>query len=124
MRECPVAGIVIVYVLPSGATESFIDSRGGAAGAIPLYTWDRNGGFEAYRAPDGNYVLRQQIDKTATGVGGAWNGGDLLVVSENEKIDPATRPGTTSGSTTVRNVSAGRAPRSPAASSSESGTRS
>jgi uncharacterized repeat protein (TIGR02543 family) len=62
----------------SAATEGFIDSRGGAAGAIPLYTSDRNGGFEAYRADDGNYVLRQQIDRTATGVGAAWNGGDPI----------------------------------------------
>jgi uncharacterized repeat protein (TIGR02543 family) len=62
----------------SGQTESFIDSRGGDAGAIPLYTSDRNGGFEAYKADDGNYVLRQQIDRTATGVGGAWNGGDPI----------------------------------------------
>lgn len=62
----------------SGQTESFIASRGGDQGAIPLYTWDRNGGFEAYKAADGNYVLRQQIDRTATGVGGAWNGGDPI----------------------------------------------
>lgn len=62
----------------SGQTESFVDSRGGDQGAIPLYTWDRNGGFEAYRTADGNYVLRQQIDRTATGVGGAWNGGDPI----------------------------------------------
>lgn len=62
----------------SGATESFIDARGGAAGAIPLYTSDRNGGFEAYKDDNGNYVLRQQIDRTATGVGAAWNGGDPI----------------------------------------------
>ena len=58
--------------------ESFVDSRGGDTGAIPLYTWDRNGAFEAVRADDGNYVLRQQIDRTATGVGGAWNSADPI----------------------------------------------
>lgn len=60
----------------TGRSEPFVDSRGGATGAIPLYTWDRNGAFEAYRTPDGEWVLRQQLDRTATGVGGAWNGGD------------------------------------------------
>ena len=61
----------------SGQTESFIGSRGGAAGATPLYTWDRNGAFEAVKTADG-YVLRQQIDRGVTGVGGAWNGGDPI----------------------------------------------
>jgi uncharacterized repeat protein (TIGR02543 family) len=60
----------------SAETEPFVDSRGGLTGAIPLYTWDRNGAFEAYRTTDGEDVLRQQLDRTATGVGGAWNGGD------------------------------------------------
>ena len=40
------------------------------------------------------------------------------------KIDPATMAGNTSGSTTDRNVRPADAPRSPDASSSESGTRS
>lgn len=60
----------------SGQSEDFLASRGGDTGAIPLFTWDRNGAFEAYRASSGERVLRQQIDRTATGVGGAWNGGD------------------------------------------------
>lgn len=62
----------------SGATEDFIASRGGDSGAIPLYTWDRNGAFEAVLTDDGERVLRQQVDRTATGVGGAWNGGDPI----------------------------------------------
>ena len=45
-------------------------------------------------------------------------------VSENVKIEPATTPGSASGSTTLRNVRQFRAPRSPDASSSESGIRS
>lgn len=60
----------------TGETEPFVESRGGASGAIPLYTWDRNGAFEAFAASDGEYVLRQQVDRTASGVGGAWNGAD------------------------------------------------
>jgi chitodextrinase len=62
----------------TGQTEGFVDSRGGDTGAIPLYTWDRNGAFEAVQADDGNYVLRQQVDRTATGVGGAWNSADPI----------------------------------------------
>ena len=58
--------------------ESFIDSRGGDAGAIPLYTWDRNGAFEAVHTHDGNYVLRQQVDRSTTGVGAAWNSADPI----------------------------------------------
>ena len=45
-------------------------------------------------------------------------------VSENVKIEPATRPGFASGSTTLRNVSHGRAPRSLEASRNDPGTRS
>src|SRR5690606_34827561 len=59
-----------------GRTEDFVDSRGGDTGAIPLYTWDRNGSFEAYLADDGERVLRQQVDREGTGVGGAWNNGE------------------------------------------------
>ncbi|MDR1798554.1 MAG: Ig-like domain-containing protein, partial [Bifidobacteriaceae bacterium] len=62
----------------SGATEDFVTSRGGATGAIPLYTWDQNGAFEAYLAADGEWVLRQQVDTETTGVGGYWNNGDPL----------------------------------------------
>jgi hypothetical protein len=60
-------------------TESFIASRGGATSAIPLYASDRNGAFEAY-LPDGsrNYVLRQQLDQSIMGLGGAWNSGDAV----------------------------------------------
>jgi hypothetical protein len=58
-------------------TQSYIQSRGGSKGAIPRYTHDRNGAFEAY-LPDGstNYVLRQQVDRAIMGLGGTWNGGD------------------------------------------------
>lgn len=62
----------------TGETEPFVASRGGETGAIPLYTWDRNGAFEAYRTASDGYVLRQQLDRDATGVGGAWNGGDPI----------------------------------------------
>ncbi|BDZ42010.1 hypothetical protein GCM10025865_13090 [Paraoerskovia sediminicola] len=57
-------------------TEGFVDSRGGPTGTIPLYTWDRNGGFEAVETDDSGWVLRQQVDRETTGIGGAWNGGD------------------------------------------------
>lgn len=63
---------------PTAETEPFIASRGGDGGATPLYTWDRNGAFEAYKTADAGYVLRQQIDRTTTGVGGAWNNGDPI----------------------------------------------
>jgi hypothetical protein len=45
-------------------------------------------------------------------------------VSEKLNIDPATTPGNASGRVIRRNVVAGRAPRSPEASSTERGTRS
>lgn len=60
-------------------TEDYIASRGGDTGAIARYTHNLNGAFEAYKAADGNYVLRQQMDKDATGVGAAWNAGDPSV---------------------------------------------
>ncbi|UFU06350.1 bacterial Ig-like domain-containing protein [Ruania halotolerans] len=61
----------------STQTDAFVEARGGETGAIPLFTWDRNGAFEAYL--DGEeWVLRQQVDTEATGVGGAWNGGDPI----------------------------------------------
>jgi hypothetical protein len=62
----------------TGKKKDFIDSRGGDTGADALYTWDRNGAFESFRADDGNRVLRQQVDRTATGVGGAWNNADPI----------------------------------------------
>ncbi|MEV6345474.1 sugar-binding protein [Actinoplanes sp. NPDC051851] len=57
--------------------QGFVDERGGDTGAIPLYTWDRNGSFEAV-TEDGNRVLRQQVDRDVTGVGGAWNNADPI----------------------------------------------
>ncbi|TRY17883.1 hypothetical protein FOJ82_11505 [Tessaracoccus rhinocerotis] len=60
------------------ATESFIDSRGGVTGFTPLYNWDRQGSFEGYEASDGQFVLRQQLDRQTTGVPGAWNGSDPI----------------------------------------------
>lgn len=61
--------------------ESYVSSRGGPQSVIPRYTQDLNGAFEGYLV-DGmdNYVLRQQLDQTTTGVGGAWNGGDPVTV--------------------------------------------
>jgi hypothetical protein len=60
-------------------TESYISSRGGSQSVIPRYTSDRNGAFEAY-LPSGsdNYVLRQQLDQAAMGLGGTWNNGNPL----------------------------------------------
>lgn len=58
------------------STQSYIESRGGSQSVIPRYTSDRNGAFEAY-LPSGsdNYVLRQQVDQAAMGLGGTWNNG-------------------------------------------------
>ncbi len=60
-------------------TQSYIDSRGGQKSAIPRYTSDRNGAFEAYM-PDGsnNYILRQQVDQSGMGLGGTWNNGNPI----------------------------------------------
>jgi len=60
-------------------SEDFLTSRGGSLGAIPRYTCDRNGGFEVY-LPTGstNHVLRQQVDQSATGLGGTWNSGNPI----------------------------------------------
>jgi hypothetical protein len=60
-------------------TEAYIASRGGAQSVIPRYTSDRNGAFEAY-LPSGsdNYVLRQQVDQAAMGLGGTWNNGSPI----------------------------------------------
>jgi hypothetical protein len=59
--------------------ESYIASRGGSQSVIPRFTCDRNGAFEAY-LPSGstNYVLRQQVDQSAMGLGGTWNSGDPI----------------------------------------------
>ncbi|GAA1609381.1 hypothetical protein GCM10009828_041440 [Actinoplanes couchii] len=61
-----------------GAVTGFAASRGGDTGADPLYTWDRNGAFEAVRTSDDGHVLRQQVDRAATGVGRAWNSADPI----------------------------------------------
>lgn len=63
----------------TGETEDYIASRGGETGAMARYTHTLNGAFEAYKTDSGNYVLRQQLDKDAYGVGGAWNAGDPAV---------------------------------------------
>ncbi|WP_110932333.1 S-layer homology domain-containing protein [Paenibacillus bouchesdurhonensis] len=58
-------------------TQGYIESRGGSKGAIPRYTHDRNGAFEAYLDEQtGNYVLRQQLDRGLMGLGGTWNNGE------------------------------------------------
>jgi hypothetical protein len=76
------AGKTVPVIGPGGVVTGrragFIASRGGETGADPLYTWDRNGAFESVRADDGNHVLRQQIDRAATGVGSAWNNADPI----------------------------------------------
>lgn len=67
------AGKTVPVIGPGGVVTrrrtSFLESRGGD----PLYLWDRNGAFESV---DG--TLRQQVDRTATGVGKAWNNGDPI----------------------------------------------
>lgn len=64
----------------TGEMEDYIASRGGGTGAIARYTNVINGAFEAYKTDTGKYVLRQQLDKKATGTGSAWNDGDPVVV--------------------------------------------
>lgn len=61
-------------------TENYIESRGGDTGAMARYTHTINGAFEVYRNSTGNYVLRQQLDRDAYGVGGAWNDGDPVTL--------------------------------------------
>ncbi len=60
----------------TGETEDYIASRGGEDGAMARYTHTLNGAFEVVKDSTGNHVLRQQLDKDTTGVGGAWNRGD------------------------------------------------
>ncbi len=70
-------------------TESYITSRGGSQSVIPRFTCDRNGAFEAY-LPSGstNYVLRQQVDQAAMGLGGTWNSGDPITgIGDNRWLD-------------------------------------
>ncbi|MBN2738196.1 MAG: hypothetical protein JXR70_14525 [Spirochaetales bacterium] len=60
-------------------TDSYIESRGGTKSAIPRFTSDRNGAFEAYLPTDStNYILRQQIDEPTMGLGETWNNGDPI----------------------------------------------
>ena len=70
-------------------TQSYIDERGGSKSAIPRYTSDRNGAFEAY-LPDGtnNYVLRQQVDQSIMGLGGTWNNGSpITAIGDNRWLN-------------------------------------
>ncbi|MFM9331498.1 immunoglobulin-like domain-containing protein [Paenibacillus mesotrionivorans] len=66
-------------------SQSYVDSRGGPKGAIPRYTHDRNGAFEAYLdETTGNYVLRQQLDRSSMGLGGTWNNGEpVTAIGDN-----------------------------------------
>lgn len=64
----------------TGETEDYIAARGGDGGAMARYTHTLNGAFEVYKSGSGNYVLRQQLDKDAYGVGSAWNTGDPATV--------------------------------------------
>lgn len=61
-------------------TQDYIASRGGDTGAMARYTHTMNGAFEVYRNSTGNYVLRQQLDADAYGVGEAWNDGDPVTL--------------------------------------------
>jgi hypothetical protein len=61
-----------------GEPQSFVDSRGGSASTVPRYFSDRNGAFEAFLAGPGNYVLRQQVDEAAMGLGGTWHAGNPI----------------------------------------------
>ncbi|MDR7275215.1 sugar-binding protein [Catenuloplanes atrovinosus] len=71
-------GKTVPVIGPGGAVTpgrtDFLATRGGDA----LYTWDRNGAFEAVRTGDREHVLRQQIDRATTGVGRAWNNADPI----------------------------------------------
>ncbi len=64
----------------TGVEEDYIRSRGGDDGAMARYTNTINGAFEAYKTPDGNRVLRQQLDRTENGVGKSWNDGDAVTL--------------------------------------------
>ena len=44
------------------------------------YTNTINGAFEAYKTPDGNRVLRQQLDESENGKGNSWNDGDAVTL--------------------------------------------
>jgi hypothetical protein len=76
------SGETVPVIAAAGAiagTEDFVTSRGGSQSAIPRYTSDRNGAFEAYLpAGSSNYVLRQQVDQAVMGLGGTWNNGNPI----------------------------------------------
>jgi hypothetical protein len=83
----------MVPVIGAGAQimgmESYVASRGGSQGVIPRYTSDRNGGFEAYLAGgSAGYVLRQQVDQAAAGLGGTWNNGaPITAIGDNRWLN-------------------------------------
>lgn len=56
------------------ATEEYLQSRGGDAGASARYTTDSNGAFEIVPDDERGHVLRQQI--SATQAGNTWIEGD------------------------------------------------
>ena len=64
----------------TGEKEDYIQSRGGDSGAMARYTNTINGAFEAYKTPDGNRVLRQQLDESENGKGNSWNDGDAVTL--------------------------------------------
>lgn len=64
----------------TGEKEDYIQSRGGDSGAMARYTNTINGAFEAYKTPDGNRVLRQQLDEAENGKGNSWNDGDAVTL--------------------------------------------
>jgi len=64
----------------TGEKEDYIASRGGDSGAIARYIHTVNGAFEAYKTKQGSYVLRQQLDEMAYGLGNAWNSGDAVAL--------------------------------------------
>lgn len=64
----------------TGEEEDYIASRGGDTGAMARYTHTLNGAFEAFKTKSGSYVLRQQLDEDAYGIGSAWNNGDAVTV--------------------------------------------
>ena len=75
----------VLYADNFDYSESYILDRGGVTGAIPRYTHDRNGAFEAYLDESGsNYVLRQQLDRSIMGLGGTWNNGEpVTAIGDN-----------------------------------------
>jgi hypothetical protein len=72
-----------------GGMEPYVASRGGDQSVVPRYLCDRNGAFEAF-LPSGatNWVLRQQVDQAAMGLGGTWNSGNpITAVGDNRWLD-------------------------------------